>query len=147
LSAGQTVDYNFTATAGTLVRVDGQTPDYYYGWYIRTRLLNPDGTPVFNDLDSRSNSAPILLEQSGNYKLQVIGYYGGGNYQFNVQELPNSFRSPNFNYLEIGSSVSGTLNSLQDKVYTFQGATGQKLLFNAISGQNVPKRQCDHFHK
>jgi large repetitive protein len=138
LSAGQTVDYNFTATAGTMIRVDGQNQNYYYGWYIRTRLLNPDGTPVFSDMDSRSNSGPILLEQSGNYKLQVFSYYGvDGNYQFNVQELPNSFRSPNFNYLEIGSSVSGTLNSLQDKVFTFQGATGQKLLFNAIAGQNV----------
>jgi large repetitive protein len=137
VNAGQTVDYTFTATAGTLIRVDGQTPDYYYGWQIRTRLLNPDGKPVYSDLDSRSNSGPILLEQSGNYKLQVIGYYGSGSYQFNVQELPNNFRSPTFNYLEIGSAVSGTLNTLQDKVYTFQGAVGQKLLFNAMSGQNV----------
>ncbi|MCC5626388.1 hypothetical protein LC574_36180, partial [Nostoc sp. CHAB 5715] len=138
MNASQVVDYEFTANAGTLIIFDGATPDYN-NWQIRARLLNPDGTYVFSDHDARFDTAPIVLEQSGNYKLQTFGYYGSttGDYKFNLLELPRSLRSANLNYLEIGSVVSGNLNALQDKVYTFDGVQGQKVLFNAMTGSNV----------
>jgi hypothetical protein len=136
LNAGQVIDYNFTATAGTLILLDSQDSS---NSEIRNRLINPDGTLVFTDSDSRYDTAPILLEQTGNYKLQTFGYYDStaGDYKLNLLELPRSFRSPNLNYLEIGSVVSGNLNALQDKAYTFDGVHGQKFMFNAMIGENV----------
>ncbi|MCV3217133.1 putative Ig domain-containing protein [Plectonema radiosum NIES-515] len=136
LNVGQVIDYNFTATAGTLILLDSQDNS---NSEIRNRLINLDGTLVFTDSDSRYDTAPILLEQTGNYKLQTFGYYDStaGDYKFNLLELPRSFRSPNLNYLEIGSVVSGNLNALQDKAYTFDGVHGQKFMFNAMIGENV----------
>ena len=138
VAAGQVNDYSFTAAAGTLIVFDGRTSDAV-GDQIRTRLLNPDGTIVFDNLDARSNRGPLLLEQAGTYKLQTYGASSNttGDYQFNLLELPSSFASPNLNYLEIGGTVAGNLTARQGKAYTFDGVAGQKFVFNAMTGQNV----------
>ncbi|NJO28117.1 MAG: RHS famlily protein, partial [Richelia sp. SL_2_1] len=137
LNAGEVIDYEFTATASTLILFDGQVPGNNEA--IRARLLNPDGTFVFSDHEAREHTAPILLEQTGTYKLQTFGYYSytTGEYGFKLLELPKNLRNPNLNYLEIGTAVSGELNALSDKVYTFDGVQGQKFAFNAMIGTNV----------
>ncbi|WP_414573235.1 putative Ig domain-containing protein [Nostoc sp. CCY 9925] len=137
LNAGQVIDYDFTANAGTLMILDGQAP--FNNSQIRARLLNPDGKYVFTDHEVRLDRGPILLEQTGNYKLQTFGYYSytTGEYQFNLLELPKNLSTPNLNYLEIGSEVSGNLDALQNKVYTFDGVKGQQIIFNAMIGENV----------
>ncbi|MBE9078258.1 putative Ig domain-containing protein [Romeria aff. gracilis LEGE 07310] len=137
LSAGQVNDYSFSATAGTLIYLDSHTNSST--WYLRTRLLNPDGTFVFNNEDARNNRGPILLEQSGTYTLQTYGTYSNtiGNYQFNLLELPRDIASPNPNALRIGEINTENLSSRQSKVYIFEGAIGEKFALNALVGQNV----------
>ncbi|BAZ19040.1 YD repeat protein (plasmid) [Calothrix sp. NIES-4071] len=138
LNAGQVVDYDFTATAGTLILFDGGTSDPG-NWQIMSRLRNPDGTFAFTNQETRSDRDPVLLEQTGNYKLQTYGYYSSssGGYKFNLIELPTSLKSSNLNYLEIGGVISDTVGGFNTKIYSFEGVLGQKLLFNAMNGQNV----------
>ncbi|AFY50369.1 RHS repeat-associated core domain protein [Nostoc sp. PCC 7524] len=137
LNAGQVIDYNFTATAGTKVLFDS-LDNNSNNWQIRARLIKPDGTYIFSDYDSRFDSEPILLEQTGNYKLQIFGYYGSttGSYQFSLRELPNGIR-PGVSYLELGGVVAGTLNNLEQKIYAFNGTNGLRLMFNSMTGDNV----------
>lgn len=66
------IDYGFTATAGTLMLLDSLGSST---GNIRFRLLNPDGTPAFTNQDSTVNRVPLLLEQSGNYRLQIYGFW------------------------------------------------------------------------
>ncbi|NCT42819.1 MAG: RHS famlily protein, partial [Microcystis aeruginosa G11-09] len=136
LNAGQVVNYNFTANAGTLVYLDSQDDS---NWQVRYRLLNPDGSFVFSDQDSRYDRTPFLLSQSGKYTLQVLGYYSGtvGNYKFNLLELPKTLGSPAANYLEQGSTVSGNLNSGETKIYTFEGLENLKVMLNMMTTNGV----------
>ncbi|BAZ48519.1 YD repeat protein [Nostoc sp. NIES-4103] len=136
LAAGTVDEYTFTANAGTLVLLDSLNDS---NSLIRARLLNPDGTYVFSDHDSRYDRGPILLEQTGTYKLQIFGYYttSSGAYKFNLLELPKRLGGPGVNYLELGSPVSGSLTGLEDKVYTFQATKGMRVMFNGMTGDNV----------
>ena len=132
-AAGQVKDYTFTATAGTVLLYDGMDADPW----VRVQLLNPDGTAVFGNNDARVDRGPIVLGQTGTYKVQhFTSGQASGTYQFKVQELPKNF-GPTTNYLELGSPVSGTLSQGQTKVYTFQANPGMKILFNGMSGEGV----------
>ncbi|MBX9253632.1 tandem-95 repeat protein [Desmonostoc muscorum CCALA 125] len=136
LAAGAVDEYTFTTNAGTLVLLDSLNDS---NSLIRARLLNPDGTYVFSDHDSRFDRGPILLEQTGTYKLQIFGYYttSSGAYKFNLLELPKRLGGPGVSYLELGSPVSGSLTGLEDKVYTFQAVNGLRAMFNGMTGDNV----------
>jgi large repetitive protein len=136
LDAGRVVNYNFTANAGTLVYLDSLDDS---NWQIRYRLLNPDGTFLFADHEGRYDRAPFLLPLTGQYTLQVFGYYGftTGNYRFNLLELPQSFGSPAANYLELGSAVSGALNAGETKIYTFEGLQNLKVALNMMTANGV----------
>ncbi|PSF35821.1 hypothetical protein C7H19_15470 [Aphanothece hegewaldii CCALA 016] len=143
LSAGQIIDYNFTVNAGTLVLFDSQHPVWDYS--SKVQIFNPDGTLVFSNQEAR-NDRLVWLEQSGNYKLQLYGYYlsSAVNYQFNLLEFPRNFGSPNANYVGIGNVNSGTLNDKAGKVYTFDGIAGQKILLNTIAGSNCSVNLYDY---
>ena len=136
LSAGQVVDYNFNANVGTLVYFDSQDDS---NWQIRYRLLNPDGSFVFSDHDGRYDRTPFVLSQTGQYKLQVFGYYSDttGNYKFNLLELPKSLGSPAASYLEQGSTISGNLNNGETKIYTFEGLQNLKVMLNMMTANGV----------
>ncbi|MFM6156165.1 MAG: putative Ig domain-containing protein, partial [Sphaerospermopsis kisseleviana] len=137
LNSGQIVDYNFTANAGTLLLFDAQNPDPS-NWQIRTRLYNPDGSLVIDNQDARYDQF-ISLEQTGNYKVQIYGYYEStsGDYQFNLLEVPKTLASRNTNYLEIGGTTTGTLNYATTKLYTFSGIAGQRIFFNSLYGDGI----------
>ncbi|BCL38132.1 putative Ig domain-containing protein [Nostoc sp. MS1] len=136
LNTGQVIDYNFTATAGTKILFDS-LDNNYNNWQIRARLIKPDGTYVFSDYDTHYDSDPILLEQTGDYKLQIFGYYNTtiGSYKFKLLELANGLK-PGVNYLELGGVVAGSLNNLEEKIYTFNGTNGLRLMFNSMTGDN-----------
>uniref|UniRef100_UPI0030D90977 putative Ig domain-containing protein n=1 Tax=Tychonema sp. LEGE 07196 TaxID=1828665 RepID=UPI0030D90977 len=136
LTAGNPKNYKFTANAGTQIFLDSINNS---NWEIRSSLIAPDGSKVFDNQDSRYNTLPKVLPLSGEYTLQIYGYYpsSNGSYQFRIAELPNSLRSPTTNYLEIGSPVSGTLSGTEAKVYTFDGVEGLRVAFNGIVGTNV----------
>ena len=106
---------------------------------IRARLTAWDGTLVFDNQDSRVNTLPQVLPQTGEYTLEIYRPSPSttGNYQFRIAELPNSLRNPATNYLEIGNPVSGTLNGTEAKVYTFDGVEGLRVAFNGMVGNNV----------
>ena len=135
LAAGEVIDSSFTASAGTQVFLDSLGSNT---WQVRVRLIAPDGSFVFNNHDSNSDTGIVVLPQSGEYTLQTYGYYSSstGNYNYQLLELPGSLRTPGVNYLEIGGIVSGTLEGKQAKVYSFEGVPGLKVMFNGISGYN-----------
>ncbi|WP_013334653.1 putative Ig domain-containing protein [Gloeothece verrucosa] len=136
LNAGQVINYNFSANAGTLVYLDTQDNS---SWQIRYRLLNPDGSFLFSDHDGTTDRLPFNLSQSGQYTLQVFGYYSNttGNYEFNLLELPKSLASRAANYLEQGSTISGSLNSGETKIYSFEGLQNNKVMLNMMSANGV----------
>ncbi|MEH1784617.1 MAG: putative Ig domain-containing protein [Nostoc sp.] len=136
VNANQVIDYNFTASAGTILLYDStdernrNSGNYYLG----VRLLNPDGTYVFNGQDPRYDTAPIVLTQSGDYKLQVYnGFSGTTIASFQLLQLPKTL-GPGTNYLQMDSPVTGILNHAESKVYTFQGVNGLKILLNGMAG-------------
>nr|WP_228057013.1 putative Ig domain-containing protein [Tychonema sp. LEGE 07203] len=136
LTAGGVTNHTFTASAGTQIFLDSINNN---NWQIRARLIAPDGSRVFDNEDTSLNTLPKVLPQTGEYTLQIYGYYTSstGSYQLRVAELPNSLRSPITNYLEIGSPVSGTLSGAEAKVYTFDGVEGLRVAFNGMVGTNV----------
>jgi len=137
LTAGDIIEHPFSATAGTQILLDSLNNS---NAQIRFNLVNPDGSLAFTNLDSRLDSAPLLLEQSGDYTLQIYGFHPStaGNYALQLIEVPPDSTSEQFNRLEPGIVTTGTLSpGLEAELYSFEGKTGQKLLFNGIEGSNV----------
>ena len=137
LTAGETIEHPFSATAGTQILLDSLNNS---NAQIRFNLINPDGSPAFSNFDSRFDSAPLLLEQSGDYTLQIYGRHSStsGNYALQLLEFPADSTSALFNPLEPGSVTAGSLSpGLEAELYSFAGQTGQQLLFNGMAGSNV----------
>ncbi|MEH1791306.1 putative Ig domain-containing protein, partial [Nostoc sp.] len=137
VNANQVVDYNFTASAGTILLYDSTDEQNRNSgnYYLGVRLLNPDGTYAFNGQDPRYDTAPTVLTQSGNYKLQVYNGYNAPTTiaAFQLLQLPKTL-GPGTNYLQMDSPVTGILNHAESKVYTFQGVNGLKILLNGMAG-------------
>ncbi|WP_189525243.1 putative Ig domain-containing protein [Nostoc sp. 'Peltigera membranacea cyanobiont' 232] len=85
--------------------------------------------------DPRYDTAPTVLTQSGNYKLQVYNGYNAPTTiaAFQLLQLPKTL-GPGTNYLQMDSPVTGILNHAESKVYTFQGVNGLKILLNGMAG-------------
>ena len=134
---GQVNSYTFNANAGTVLQYDGMDAT---DWWVRVRLVNPNGTYAFGDGEARGDRSPVTLQQTGTYKLEFYNYYywtdWTGNYKFKLLELPKNF-GPGVNYLEIGSPVAGTLNNGESKIYTFQANPGMDIMFNGMTGDDV----------
>ncbi|MCM1981745.1 T6SS effector amidase Tae4 family protein [Lyngbya confervoides] len=124
--------YTISASAGTRVIFDGQTTAFNS---VQVRLRNPDGTLLLDNQSPRNDSQPLLLQQTGDYTLEVYG--GAGDYAFQILDFPSNLRSPGVNYLEIGGTTAGTLSALSSKVYTFEGLAGLPVYFNGITGANI----------
>ena len=135
VNAGETIDYEFSANAGTQVFFDGQESHAS----IWAKLLDQQGNLLFSNYPVISDLAPLVLPETGTYTLQIYGANASiaGDYQFQLLEFPQTLRSPGVNYLEIGSVVSGSLDSRSAKVYTFSGVPGQRVMFNGMAGTNV----------
>jgi hypothetical protein len=92
LSAGQVDTRNFTASAGTILYLDGQTESTFN---LRLRIVNPDGTFLLNDARVISDFGPLVLEQGGNYQVQVYGLTNTitGSYQVALHEFPRTLQA------------------------------------------------------
>jgi RHS repeat-associated protein len=136
IAAGETAQHTFTATAGTQLLYDSLNQD---NWQVRTRLINPDGSHAFDEHNSDDDKEPLTLQQSGEYTLEVYGYYESteGHYEFNLLELPNDPTSAAFNPVEPGTIVTDSLSGQESRVYSFTGVTGTRMLFNGMDGSNV----------
>ena len=136
IAAEETAQYTFTAKAGTQLLYDSLNQD---NWQVRTRLINPDGSYAFDNHDSRFDRDPLTLQQSGEYTLEVYGYYEStaDSYEFNLLELPNNPTSTAFNPVEPGTIVTDSLSGQENRVYSFTGVTGTRMLFNGMDGSNV----------
>ena len=136
---GQTLFYNALSTTGDNCN------------FHRT-LVAPDGT-VVSALDGGvcSNVGPITLPQTGTYKLRVFPNVNAedvGTYRFS---MTNTTGPQTFAYT-IGTTVSdgvpapgaGNIETVGgEDDYTFSGATGQKIFYDALS---VSGGNCN-FHR
>ncbi|MBD2365063.1 tandem-95 repeat protein [Anabaena minutissima FACHB-250] len=131
LSAGQVIDYKFTANAGTAIYLDSLVGNQG----VLYRLRNPDGSFLFTAQGSSVDRNPFFLPQTGEYTWQIYGQTTSstGNYNFNLLELPANLRSPAANYLEFGSIVSSNLGNNETKVYTFESLDGLQVMFNMMT--------------
>ncbi|MBE9098367.1 putative Ig domain-containing protein [Vacuolonema iberomarrocanum] len=142
LAAGETVEYQFTASAGTQVLYDSLNQS---NGQIRTRLINPDGSYAFDYHNASVDRDPFVLQQSGDYTLQVYGIAAStaGTYEFTLHELPSSVTSAIANGVEPGTIVTGSLSGKEDIVYSFEGIAGRRMLFNGMDGSNVKAQLYD----
>ncbi|MCT7981582.1 putative Ig domain-containing protein, partial [Laspinema olomoucense] len=139
LAPGTTNSHRFTAAAGTQIVFDSLNNDYN-NWQIRMRLVAPDGSKLFENHDSRNDREPFTLPVSGEYELQVDGFYpsSSGNYQFQLLELPSHVDAPSFNPVEFNAVTTGTLSpDLSKQIYAFTGQVGQQILLNNMAGSNI----------
>jgi hypothetical protein len=136
---GEIGSYTFTAAAGTTLQYDGQAGaginrDSRY----RMRLVNPDGTYAWGDGEAMVDRGPLILHQSGEYRLEFYDRHGSAalNHQFQLLELPKRF-GPGINYLEVGNTTTGTLENGETKVYSFESIPGLTVMFNGMVGHGV----------
>ena len=82
LNAGETINYEFSAKAGTPVFFDGQGSDTT----IRAKLIDSDGNTVFTNHQTPSDRGPSVLPQTGTHTLQLSGANSSstGDYQFQL---------------------------------------------------------------
>jgi len=137
LTPGDKLEHTFSAPAGTQILLDTLNPSINANALIRFNLLSPDGRVVLSNHDSRGDSPPLLLEQSGDYTVQIYGSSSNtsGDYALRLLELPADPTAETFNPLEPGSVTVGTLSpGTETVVYSFASKTGQQILFNGMEG-------------
>ena len=134
VNAGETVDYEFSANAGTPVFFDGQGSNSN----IRVGLVDERGNTVFTNHQTPDDKGPLILPQTGTYTLQLSGANSTitGDYQFQLLELPADLTNVS-DPLDFNQVISGTLESVETQVYSFWGRPGQQILFNGMIGNNV----------
>jgi RHS repeat-associated protein len=137
LAAGSTNDHLFNAKAGTQIFFDGLNSS---NSNLRARLVNPNGSYIFEHQVALSDRGVLVLPQTGAYKLQIYGSFSTvtGNYNFQILELPQNITENPHQSLALNAVTNGTLNpGLESNVYSFAGKVGQQILFNGMSGSNV----------
>ncbi|WP_235111743.1 putative Ig domain-containing protein [Acaryochloris sp. 'Moss Beach'] len=123
-------DFTFTAKAGTQIIFDGLA---IFSTKSLAQLSNPDGSVVFRDHNTETDTDIIRLTQTGTYTVQLYNSRGSGN-QFQLLEVPASLDDAGINLLEGSGVTTGTVDRSAAKILTIAGRAGQKLLFNGIQG-------------
>ncbi|MGR3278198.1 putative Ig domain-containing protein [Acaryochloris marina NIES-2412] len=123
-------DFTFTATAGTQIIFDGLA---IFSTKSLARLSNPDGSVVFTDHNTETDTDIIRLTQTGTYTIQLYNIRGFGN-QFQLLEVPASLDDSGINLIEGSGVTTGTVDRSAAKILTIAGRAGQRLLFNGIQG-------------
>ena len=131
VNGGQTNSSSFVANAGLPVYFDSLDNS---GQSLVVDLIDPAGVPVFS-VNETQDSGPYVLPRSGTYSLNVRGPGGAsGNFNFRLLDLS---ASP---VLPLNTPVGSVITvPFQTDVYQFQGAVGQRLLYDALTNDaNYP---------
>ncbi len=123
LSAFETELYRFNGTAGQRLAFDSQSPTAF-GANVFLRGPNGEAITSWN----LSSDAAFTLTRTGNFFL-VIGSTSATSFPYSFQLVtPNTTTTD----LSLGSVVNGTISEVGEQdIYTFTGATGQRLLYDA----------------
>ena len=125
-SPGQFDIYTFDATAGQTLYFNSMSEDDL-GW----ELTSPNGEQLFS-IDYLQDQGPMLLAESGQYTLKVLGKAELLPYQFVINDVPAAITTS----ITIGQTVDGTLPVPgQSGIYIFDATAGQKFYFDAGSAQ------------
>ena len=125
---GETVEHTFTASAGTRIVLDGLATSNN----VRTALIAPDGTEIFSNHNTQGDTEIYLLEQSGEYTVEVYDRYNNASrsYQFQVLDFASA------EGIEFGEVISGNFgtDNRQTNLYRFSGNEREKVFVNLLSG-------------
>ncbi|MBP0011145.1 Ig-like domain-containing protein, partial [Roseofilum sp. Belize Diploria] len=112
--------YSLSASAGTMLYFDARAIDPY----TNVRVRKPDGGYWF---DVTADRDPFILEQSGDYAIEVTKSRGDGNYGF---QFINPKDAPVIQFNQKQSDVS--LEPRETKIYKFSGEAGQKISLDGL---------------
>ncbi|MBD2459072.1 putative Ig domain-containing protein [Nostoc sp. FACHB-87] len=116
--------FTFEASAGTRILFDGLTSS---SSNIRARLIAPDNTQLFSNLQLTNNFDQLILPASGSYSIAVTTTGALGNYSFRVLNLDDAVTLP------LDTVFNSSLSIGQRDIYKFTGTAGQQLFFDGIS--------------
>ncbi|MCT0209070.1 hypothetical protein, partial [Synechococcus sp. CS-1332] len=121
--------YTFAGTAGQRLIYDATVNN---GNALSVTLLSPTGAVVGSTIDTDFDGGLVTLTETGTYQLLVEGNVGSanstGNYNF---KLIDATAAPTIN---LDAVTTGTLTpGAESDFYRFTAATGQRLVFDAIS--------------
>ncbi|MCP9934861.1 cadherin-like domain-containing protein [Cyanobium sp. Candia 9D4] len=121
--SGSPVDFTFTAAAGTLLYIDSLDPDFDS---VSLQILDQGNgnASIYSANASSDSSAGLILPRSGSYTVRVNG---SGDYNFRILDL-----SANATPLTLGSTTSGPLAAAATQIFSFSGAVGQQLFYDAL---------------
>lgn len=132
LSAGQTVDWTFSAVAGQKIYVNFQT----LSDELLSELLDPTLkllTTAFSARASGHDSGTLTVETTGTYTLRLNASVAL-TYQFQIFNVP----APDVNPITVGQVQSGALNSPgRPDHWTFQGQVGQRYYLDFLTLDTV----------
>lgn len=128
VASGESLTFNYSAPAGTVIALDGRSAENPAQLQIRDAA-----DQILWQSDSQADSPAIMLASSG--ALRVVVQNPGSpdpqNFNFALLNLSND-ATP----LAFGQPISRALDTLSMAVYTFNGAPGQKLAYDAL--QSTP---------
>jgi large repetitive protein len=125
--------YKLTGTAGQRLNFDALVTTANTGW----TLYDEYGQILFND--SANTDREVTLTNNGAYLLGIKGNHSTAiNYQFQVAQLaPVTSVALTGTPIALNTAISGSINSTNpsfSQSYTFTGAAGQKLFYDALNG-------------
>ena len=126
LAAGGLDTFTFDAPAGQFLYLDSQDRDFD-GSSIQ--ILDPSGSSIYNN-NASYDSGVLRLMQSGTYTVAVSSS-SAADYQFRLLALPNDTST-----LTLNSEASDSLSPNEARIYRFDGASGQRLYYDALSTSN-----------
>lgn len=123
----ETIQYQFTGTAGQRVLYDGLEADFDN---VSAQLLAPGNAQLFS-LNADLQSDPLVLPRTGTYTLVLQGNsVAGADYRFRMLDVsaPAEF--------QVGDTVTGNVGASGREVtaFSFQGSAGQQLFYDALDG-------------
>ncbi|MBP0022028.1 MAG: DNA/RNA non-specific endonuclease [Cyanobacteria bacterium SBLK] len=114
--------YPISASAGTLLYFNSRGTDSNH---TNVRIYNPDGTQAIYS-SAAFDLAPILLEQSGNYTLEMRDT--PGNYSFQLIDLKNT------EVLPLNTKQENiTFAPRETKIFRFSGRVGQQIMLDGLN--------------
>ncbi len=111
--------YNLTASTGLPIYFDSLNNS---STGVRVRLEDSNNNQIFN-LNSTSNSSPIILTDSGEYRLIVSG---NGDYSFRLLDLTTSEN------LTVNQVINEAIAPLETKIYKVNGTVGKRIYYDAL---------------
>ncbi|MEW6158988.1 MAG: putative Ig domain-containing protein, partial [Verrucomicrobiota bacterium] len=126
LGAGEVLSTSFNAVAGTIFYFDALMPNSP----VSVQILDPNGSSIF-DGNSSSEVAPIRLNVTGQYTLNIRGE-GGGDYQFDLINLSEG------EMISAGDIISGQLDANRTKAFRLDATQLEKLFFDGRLGGTEP---------